>query len=267
MRWLIPFVLGALALAGTATADAPTNALCRPIQGEWNGVSRGTDVQAMEREIAKIPPFCADLRAQAERRVTQVIDQQLRPPAARAAPQTNAQSDASRKALQQAAQSEAERKALADEVAQQKVALAEAARQAAERAAADEARSAAAAEAMRSNQNGGEQLSGAWRGTYGYSDGRSPVNFTLDATVAGDRLTGRITEPNTFGAAGVPFLYANVQGFISGDTVRFTKTYDGTGGQSHSVPYEGVLDAAHRQITGTWALSGTGGQFSLTLAR
>ncbi len=59
----------------TAAADPQTDALCRPIQGEWESVARGNDPAAMDREIAKIPPFCAALTAQAQRRRTAVANQ------------------------------------------------------------------------------------------------------------------------------------------------------------------------------------------------
>ena len=67
MRWLIALRVAGLALAGTAAADTPTAALCSPIQGEWESVASGNDLAAMDREIAKIPPLCATLKAQALR--------------------------------------------------------------------------------------------------------------------------------------------------------------------------------------------------------
>ena len=116
-------------------------------------------------------------------------------------------------------------------------------------------------------QNANTALSGVWQGSYGYTDSRAPVSFILEATVADDRLSGTISEPNTFGTPGVAFLHAYVQGSIDGDVVQFTKTYDGTGGQSHSVQYNGVVDRSNRQITGTWRLQGSGGQFTMTMTR
>jgi hypothetical protein len=112
-----------------------------------------------------------------------------------------------------------------------------------------------------------DALSGVWQGSYGYggNDTRPPVDFTLDARVTNEHITGRMSEPNTFGTAGVPFLYASVDGWIHGRAVQFTKTYDGTGGQNHSVQYSGYLDRAHRTITGTWQLQGGLGHFSMTL--
>jgi TPR repeat protein len=76
MRLLILLTCAALFLAGPAAADPQTDALCRPIQGEWNSVASGTDLAAMDREIGKIPPLCAALKAQAQGRRAQVVRQQ-----------------------------------------------------------------------------------------------------------------------------------------------------------------------------------------------
>jgi hypothetical protein len=45
--------------------------------------------------------------------------------------------------------------------------------------------------------------------------------------------------------------------------VRFVKTYDGSGGQTHSVTYVGVLDVNAGRIRGTWSLAQLRGVFSL----
>jgi hypothetical protein len=97
-------------------------------------------------------------------------------------------------------------------------------------------------------------LAGAWRGTYTYDNNptAAPGDFTFDLKVSGNTVSGRITEPNTFGTAGVPFLYANISGTIDGDAISFSKTYDGTGGQTHTVYYNGVIDRAAHTVSGTW---------------
>jgi hypothetical protein len=114
-------------------------------------------------------------------------------------------------------------------------------------------------------QNANAALSGQWQGSYGYADSRPPVSFIMEATFADGGLSGTISEPNTFGTAGVSFLHAYVQGSIDGDIIQFTKTYDGTGGQTHSVQYNGVIDRSNRRITGTWRIQGSGGQFTMTM--
>lgn len=77
----------------------------------------------------------------------------------------------------------------------------------------------------------------------------------------GQQLTGRSQEPNTFGQAGVPYLYANVRGSLFADgSVRFIKTYDGTGQVSHSVEYAGTINYSTGTIAGTWSITGSNGQ-------
>jgi hypothetical protein len=101
------------------------------------------------------------------------------------------------------------------------------------------------------------ELSGTWEGSYSYmaSSGRREVPFTLQLTQRGTSLAGRITEPNTFGERSTPNLYANVVGVQEGLRLRLVKTYDGTGGQTHSVYYESMLDPGAMTISGTWILA------------
>jgi hypothetical protein len=104
---------------------------------------------------------------------------------------------------------------------------------------------------------GAEALAGTWEGTYRYvaSTGQRDVPFRLEMNVRGTSVTGRMSEPNTFGENPAPNLFANVIGIIEGRRLRVIKTYDGTGGASHSVYYEGTLDGTGRSIEGTWTIS------------
>jgi hypothetical protein len=104
---------------------------------------------------------------------------------------------------------------------------------------------------------GAEALSGTWEGTYRYvaSSGQRDVPFRLEMNVRGTSVAGRISEVNTFGESNVPTLFANVIGIVEGRRLRVIKTYDGTGGSSHSVYYEGTLDGSGRSIEGTWTIS------------
>jgi hypothetical protein len=111
-------------------------------------------------------------------------------------------------------------------------------------------------------------LDGVWWGMYTYADRtKRPVEFTMDIRVSGDTCRGRIEEPNTFGNPSAPRLYANTDCrlLIGGGPSRliFRKTYDGTGGQSHSVDYEGEIASDLRGITGVWRLGTQSGRFSL----
>jgi hypothetical protein len=112
-----------------------------------------------------------------------------------------------------------------------------------------------------------ERLGGGWIGRYYYSGQQAnnpPVEFELMLEVpAAGQVTGRTTEPNTFGTPGVPFLYANVRGEIVGNVLRFTKTYDGTGGQTHSVSYDGTFNETWTTLVGTWRINDTTGRFDM----
>lgn len=100
------------------------------------------------------------------------------------------------------------------------------------------------------------EIGGTWEGTYYYPDRKRPgVPFILELASKGTSISGKISEPNTFGDPGAKFLYAHVAGIIEGTKLRFVKTYDGTGGQSHSVYYEATLDPGTMTISGVWVIS------------
>jgi len=100
-------------------------------------------------------------------------------------------------------------------------------------------------------------MSPEWVGAYGYEDGRKAVAFYLSLSQNGEILTGHIEETQTFGRRSEDdTLRAKVVGSVDGHRVRFTKTYDGTGGQSHSVTYNGtlVVEGEFMFMFGTWRL-------------
>ena len=100
------------------------------------------------------------------------------------------------------------------------------------------------------------RLSGIWKGTYNYRDGAGlkEVPFEIQLAQRGQSLVGRITEPNTFNRSSTPRLFANLVGIIDGRRLRFIKTYDGTGGESHSVYYEGELNDDASVVSGIWII-------------
>jgi hypothetical protein len=107
-------------------------------------------------------------------------------------------------------------------------------------------------------------LNGVWLGDYGYGDNRPAVKFQVKLRSDGARLSGGTIEANTFGDATALFLTAMVSGAVDGDgSVRFTKTYDGTGGQTHSVQYSGKLDPTGRCVHGAWVLGHSTGPFEM----
>jgi hypothetical protein len=76
-------------------------------------------------------------------------------------------------------------------------------------------------------------------------------------------FTGSLREPNSFGASSVAFLGAAISGTVKNTAVKYTKTYDGTGGQSHSVDYQGLVNWKTRVVQGQWSLPGSKGTFKM----
>jgi hypothetical protein len=112
-------------------------------------------------------------------------------------------------------------------------------------------------------------LAGTWQGVYSYpGQDRDPVAFTLALEVRGGTCRGRTEEANTFGSPSVRRLYANVECQVIDGTVSprlmLKKTYDGTGGQTHSVDYLGDLSPDGKSVTGSWRVGAQSGRFSLT---
>jgi hypothetical protein len=101
-------------------------------------------------------------------------------------------------------------------------------------------------------------VTGTWEGKYAYmaSSQRREVPFRLELSMRGTSLTGRIIEPNTFEKPSSDELTANVVGIVEGQRLRFVKTYDGKGGQTHSVYYEAMLDAGSPMtMRGNWIIN------------
>lgn len=107
-----------------------------------------------------------------------------------------------------------------------------------------------------------KRVLGTWNGQYGYDTGNAPrVPFKLViSSVEGMNFAGRISEPATFGNGTSRFLFATVRGTVEGSRVQFIKTYDGTGGQNHSVRYQGNLNPEGRSVrlNGNWAIERSG---------
>jgi hypothetical protein len=112
-----------------------------------------------------------------------------------------------------------------------------------------------------SSQTGGG-FAKTWRGTYFYaqSSHQPSVPFELQITsFQGDSFTGKTSEPYSgFGTLPCSNLYADVKGQIQGNSISFTKTYDGTCGVAHSASYSGTMPNP-RIMQGTWStdISGT----------
>jgi uncharacterized caspase-like protein len=109
-------------------------------------------------------------------------------------------------------------------------------------------------------QDAANTMLGTWDGYYGYREGRManvPFKLTITST-KGQGFAGLISEPATFGDGSSPFLFAHVRGTIAGSRIQFVKTYDGTGGERHSVKYEGMLESGASRLKGGWAIEQQG---------
>lgn len=129
-------------------------------------------------------------------------------------------------------------------------------------------------EAMRlDGKNPDISLTGAWYGTYHYpGEGLAPVKFRLFIVQIGERISASTKEPNTFWEndpnvdRDAPFLYAFCNGTYdpSSRELKFTKTYDGAAGASHSVEYSGAVSEDGAKIEGNWNIGGSGASFTGT---
>jgi len=101
----------------------------------------------------------------------------------------------------------------------------------------------------------GTSLTGVWDGIYRYPAGiRTPESaFTAVLFDSGGALSGTIHETMKLGTHDIG-ASAFLEGRAEGSAVIFLKTYDGTGGQSHSVSYDGTLGADGNEIEGSWRI-------------
>jgi hypothetical protein len=106
-------------------------------------------------------------------------------------------------------------------------------------------------------------IEGDWQGVY--FQGPTPTSFTAHIEVAGSTIVGTIVEPNTPAQQQqTAFLTSTFVGTLNAGQIAFTKQYDGSGGQTHSVRYAGAVQNGLRRITGEWRLpNGANGRFEM----
>lgn len=104
-----------------------------------------------------------------------------------------------------------------------------------------------------------KDLSGFWAGQYFYGDSRPPVDFDIELTHIASKLSGIITEPNSFEPTGGALLSADITGSLAGSVVKFIKSYKG----GHDVRYVGQLSPEGDVITGDWTIISYGGSFTM----
>ena len=111
------------------------------------------------------------------------------------------------------------------------------------------------------SRENGPSLTGLWNGLYSYPQLFEPTSFVAILIEQGARFGGTTHEPCTRGSNLGGLLYAMIEGNREGSIVSFNKTYDGTGGWTHSVAYEGLLNGDGTEIEGRWKTSGWSGKF------
>jgi hypothetical protein len=101
-------------------------------------------------------------------------------------------------------------------------------------------------------------LTGVWHGLYTHaSHPQIPEShFVCILIDNGGRLSGTVHETMNRYRAGPAEASAMIDGAHCGGHVTFLKTYDGTGGQTHSVSYAGVLSGDGEEVEGEWRIDG-----------
>jgi hypothetical protein len=98
-------------------------------------------------------------------------------------------------------------------------------------------------------------LTGVWQGLYSYDWG-DDEGFVATLLHTGTMIYGSTHENDTRGWSDTPVLFALIEGRCDAAQVSFRKTYDGSGGWSHTVQYDGVLAPDGAEIQGTWFIPG-----------
>lgn len=110
-------------------------------------------------------------------------------------------------------------------------------------------------------------LTGHWYGSYSYDGVMEPTAFTATLVDVEGWISGATEEQVDHGEGMARTFPAMVAGTRTGSAVEFDKTYDGTGGLSHTVRYVGALTADGTEIEGRWRLpDGHSGPFLMMRA-
>jgi hypothetical protein len=106
-------------------------------------------------------------------------------------------------------------------------------------------------------------MTGLWEGTYSYPAFSGPTTpFVARIQESEGNLAGTIMEPNTMGWS-TEELEAVLRGTRQGQSVDFTKTYDGSSDAAHAVDYVGQLSGDGNSVTGVWSLAAWDGTFEM----
>jgi len=102
----------------------------------------------------------------------------------------------------------------------------------------------------------GPSLTGLWHGLFSYPRRYDPTSFVAILIESGTSFSGTTHEPCGNGQMPGGVLCATLKGDRAGALVTFVKTYDGTGGWTHAVAYDGLLSGDGTEIEGRWRISG-----------
>jgi hypothetical protein len=99
-----------------------------------------------------------------------------------------------------------------------------------------------------------DNLTGVWHGLYSYDLAKAPVYFVATLMSGKNWITGTSHEAVNEIIGQTLTLFAALEGSLDGSKVAFVKTYDGSGGWDHSVPYTGTLSPDGTEIEGAWEI-------------
>src|SRR5688572_16409370 len=100
-------------------------------------------------------------------------------------------------------------------------------------------------------------LAGLWTGEYSQvqKDGTLRVPFTMVVTQQYQTILARSLEAQAFGTKASAGLSADIKGVVDGGKLYLVKTYDGSGGQTHSISYVLILSPDKKRLEGEWIMS------------
>jgi hypothetical protein len=101
-------------------------------------------------------------------------------------------------------------------------------------------------------------LTGVWHGLYSYDLALAPVYFVATLMSGVSWISGTSHEAANEIPGQALTLFSTLDGTVAGEAINFIKTYDGTGGWVHGVPYTGTLSADGLEIEGTWEIKEAG---------
>lgn len=107
-------------------------------------------------------------------------------------------------------------------------------------------------------------IRGLWEGAFQYTSSADAGDFPFKAKFIqkDGAISGLIMEDNV---AHGGMVKAEIEGTLSGQSLRFTKSYLHASDQyKNAVEYEGTVNADGSEISGTWKLPHDGGTFAMS---